>query len=89
MQGHSEEDPKGLGKGVESGDPLGFGAPGGGDGPIHSWASGFGAQEGLLGAGPAQMSAVRIFWRQVAFADQLILSKALNSHALSPCSYRV
>lgn len=49
-----------------------------GDGPIQSWCSGFGtpSPQAQPALGPGRLSALRSFWRQVAFADQLILSKA-------------
>ncbi|CAK9103983.1 unnamed protein product [Durusdinium trenchii] len=55
------------------------------EGPLHSWSSGFGTSASLDMAasmpraavpGPGRSAALRTFWRQVAFADQLILSKA-------------
>lgn len=49
-----------------------------GDGPIQSWSSGFGmsSSQAQPAVGPGRLAALRSFWRQVAFADQLILSKA-------------
>jgi len=59
------------------------------DSPIQSWSSGFGtsseAAAPTFGPGrPGRLSALRSFWRQVAFADQLILSKADQLQATGP-----
>eukprot|EP00913_Durusdinium_trenchii_P024736 g23217.t2 len=70
-------------EGTESGSD--FSKPGPCEGPLHSWSSGFGTSASLDMAasmpraavpGPGRSAALRTFWRQVAFADQLILSKA-------------
>ncbi|CAJ1397838.1 unnamed protein product [Effrenium voratum] len=48
----------------------------GGEAPVPAWASGFGtAQAEAQGAAPGRLAALRSFWRQVAFADQILLSK--------------
>eukprot|EP00931_Biecheleriopsis_adriatica_P057433 TRINITY_DN34066_c0_g1_i1.p1 TRINITY_DN34066_c0_g1~~TRINITY_DN34066_c0_g1_i1.p1 ORF type:complete len:397 (+),score=95.61 TRINITY_DN34066_c0_g1_i1:29-1192(+) len=49
-------------------------------GPITSWSSGFGGTSLAQKAqgptvGPGRSAALKTFWRQVAFADQIILSK--------------